>query len=51
MSLSGMNEIKYEKHDKILNIKKYCKKFVKLARKKKKKHIELIEKMRPGDLL
>ena len=32
-------------------LKKYCKKFVKLARKKKKKHIELIEKMRPGDLL
>lgn len=29
-------------------LKKYCKKFVKLARKRKK-HTELIEKMRPGD--
>lgn len=48
MSLSGMNEIKYEKYDKMFMLKKYCKKFVKLARKRKK-HIELIEKMRSGD--
>ena len=46
MSLSG--EINMKSMTKYPILKKYCKKFVKPARKRKR-HIELIEKMRPGD--